>query len=57
MKSSHKHGTTKTIVVPRGATLSSIARDHGLTVKELMRMNKLQSQHVQAGKKLKVPVG
>jgi len=57
VKSSHKHGTTKTIVVPRGATLSSIARDHGLTVKELMRMNKLQSQHVQAGKKLKVPVG
>jgi membrane-bound lytic murein transglycosylase D len=57
VKSSHKHATTKTIVVPRGATLSSIARDHGLTVKELMRMNKLQSQHVQAGKKLKVPVG
>jgi len=57
VKSSNKHGVTKTIVVPRGATLSSIARDHGLTVKELMRMNKLESSQVQAGKKLKVPVG
>jgi membrane-bound lytic murein transglycosylase D len=40
--------------VRRGETLYKIAMRHGTTVKSIMRMNKLRSSRVRAGKRIKV---
>jgi membrane-bound lytic murein transglycosylase D len=49
--------TSKRIIthrVRRGETLYRIALRHGTTVKKIMRMNKLRSSKVQAGKRIKI---
>ena len=49
--------TSKHIIthrVRRGETLYRIALRHGTTVKKIMRMNKLRSSKVQAGKRIKI---
>jgi len=43
------------IVVRRGDTLSSIALRHGVTIKALQRVNKLTSNQVRAGQRLRLP--
>jgi membrane-bound lytic murein transglycosylase D len=40
--------------VRRGETLYKIAMRHGTTVKKIMRMNRLRSSHVKAGKRIRV---
>jgi membrane-bound lytic murein transglycosylase D len=40
--------------IRRGETLYKIALRHGTTVKKIMRMNKLRSSRVQAGKRIKI---
>jgi len=40
--------------IRRGETLYKIALRHGTTVKKIMRMNKLRSSKVQAGRRLKI---
>lgn len=40
--------------VKRGETLYKIALRHGTTVKKIMRMNRLRSSRVQAGKRIKI---
>ena len=47
----------KTITILRGDTLSQIAREYGVTVNELARINNIQNINlIYAGSKLKVPV-
>ncbi len=46
-----------TIVVRRGDTLGELARQHGVTVRDLKRANKLTTSRVRAGQRLKLPVG
>ncbi len=44
-------------VVQRGDTLYSIARRHGISVNELMRLNELTSTRIYVGQRLRVPGG
>jgi LysM repeat protein len=46
----------RTYTVRRGDTMSSIARRHGVSVKDLMAANNLsRAGHIRAGQKLRVP--
>ncbi len=50
-----KPARPKTVVVKRGDTLTGIAREHGVTVKDLQKVNGMRSSRVLVGQKLKVP--
>ena len=43
-------------VVRKGQTLSHIAKQHGVSVSTLRKMNRMGSSRVKAGQTLKVPV-
>jgi len=50
--------SARTYTVRKGDTLSSIARRHGVSVKDLVAANNLASKgHIRAGQKLRVPAG
>ena len=53
-KSGSSKQTTKTHTVKKGETLSSIARKHNCTVKEIKSWNNLKSDKVKVGQKLKI---
>ena len=44
----------KTHTVKKGETLSSISRKYGCTVSNLKKWNKLKSNNVKVGQKLKI---
>ena len=50
-----KKAKKRNVVVKRGDTLSSIARRHGISAKELQRANKLPSHRIRAGQRLMLP--
>jgi len=52
----HANATTssRTYVVRRGDTLSSIGRRHHVTVKNLMKWNGKRSAHIRVGERLRV---
>lgn len=45
---------SKTVTVRKGDTLGAIARRNGTTVQELRRLNGIQGNNIQAGKKIRV---
>jgi membrane-bound lytic murein transglycosylase D len=45
---------SRTYVVRRGDTLSSIGRRHGVSVKNLMKWNRKRSAHIRVGERLRV---
>ena len=45
----------KRYTVASGETLAQIAKRHGLTLRQLKRLNRLRSSHVPAGTRLRVP--
>jgi LysM repeat protein len=47
---------THVIVVRRGVTLGILARQHGTSVRQLMKLNGLRTSHVRAGQRLRVPM-
>ena len=53
-KSGTKAPTTRTHVVKKGETLSSIARKYGCTVADIKKWNGLKGNTVVVGKKLKI---
>jgi murein DD-endopeptidase MepM/ murein hydrolase activator NlpD len=44
-----------TVIVAKGQTLYSIAKDHGTTVAELQKLNNLATTEIKIGQKLKLP--
>jgi len=50
-----RSAATHVIVVRPGSTLSEMAQQHGVSVRELMKLNGLRSSRVRAGQKLRVP--
>lgn len=52
--SSSKSSSVKTHTVKKGETLSSISRKYGCTVSNLKKWNKLKSNNVKVGQKLKI---
>lgn len=53
-KARDRKGRSRYATVRRGDTLSSIARRHGITVKQLKRINGISGSNIRAGKKLRV---
>jgi membrane-bound lytic murein transglycosylase D len=49
-----RFGASATYVVRRGDNLGTIARRHGTTVAELKRMNRLRSDLVRVGQRLRI---
>jgi len=45
----------KIYVIGRGDTLSEIAQQHGTSVKNILRYNKLRSSVIRVGQKISIP--
>jgi peptidoglycan lytic transglycosylase D len=53
-RSRHASGTSHFVTVRTGDTLSTLATRHGTTVSELRRINRLASNHIRPGQRLKL---
>jgi len=45
----------KTVTIAKGDVLEKIAKEHGVSVQEIMKLNKLSNSRLQIGQMLKVP--
>ncbi len=55
--SSRPASKMRVIVVKPGTTIAQLAQAHGVSVREIMRINRLKSQRLVAGQVLRVPAG